>query len=435
MNAKISRRARKLTPKPQKLRHKGNHPPSRDVYGRRLKGLGARLIVPLMVGVVFAAGLIGGVLMGRTTQTDPSVEIAQSAPPPAPAQPVLPAPKTESTALAETTMTILPPENVLEAAPSEESIVSIQPSEVQELPPAAAQPPAPAHKAELPSEIADARYTTKSIDVKAETVQRNIQLASLPSARSMPFSGPGQPPWKAFAVHVPPPNGRPRIAIVIDDLGLDRLHTQQISDLPGPLTTAFLTYAEDLDRQVARAKSKGHELIIHVPMEPKDQDIDPGPDVLRTSSNEKKLRQQLDDIFKRFNGFVGINNHMGSRFTSDPKAMAVVMDEVRKRGLLFLDSRTSTETVGPVLAERYGVPLASRHVFLDNEPDPKYVLGQLYELEAFARRHGYAVGIGHPRAWTVQALRQWLPTLEKRGFQLVPISAIALQHVLAHGPT
>ena len=254
--------------------------------------------------------------------------------------------------------------------------------------------------------------------------RRKRELASLPALSMPTYQGDGVPPWRANAMTVKIDPGKPMIAIVIDDLGLDRPHTRQVLDLPGPITAAFLSYAGDLKNQTAYAHQHGHELMIHVPMEPLRSSIDPGPNVLRKGYDAAKIKTLLQRSFDSFDGYVGINNHMGSKFTADPDGMAVVLAELKKRGLLFLDSRTSNASVGAEIADMYGVPNVTRHVFLDNEPDETYVMGQLYELEGWAKRQGFAVGIGHPHAWTIRALKKWMPTLAAKGYQLVPISAV-----------
>jgi len=245
----------------------------------------------------------------------------------------------------------------------------------------------------------------------------------------------GTPPWLKHAVAAPAVNGRPMIAVVIDDMGVDRARSEKISALPGPLTTAWLTYAGDLSSQTATARRRGHELLVHVPMEPQGADYDPGPstDVLRVSLAPDEIRRRLAHDLSRFEGFVGINNHMGSRFTADPAGMQVVLDELHRRGLMFLDSVTSEQSVGAKLAQRMGVPSAARHVFLDNENEVDHVRGQLARLEQVARRTGYAVAIGHPRDATIEALASWLPSLQAKGLVLVPLTAVVKRAGTAGG--
>lgn len=159
-------------------------------------------------------------------------------------------------------------------------------------------------------------------------------------------------------------------------------------------------------------------------MEPVGKNVDPGPNVLETGMDHEAILRRLDWGLSRFSGYVGVNNHMGSRFTADRDGMAVVMAELKRRGLLFLDSRTIGATVGPALAREYDVPLAQRNVFLDHVNTLAGVNARLDETEEFARRRGFAVAIGHPRDATLTALVKWLAAEPERGFVLVPLSAI-----------
>lgn len=233
--------------------------------------------------------------------------------------------------------------------------------------------------------------------------------------------------WEKNAVKAEIIPGKPMIAIVIDDLGMGRRNTTRTSDLPGLVTMAFLPYADDLPKQTSYAHEKGHELIIHVPMEPEGKDY-PGPGALLTALDEKAIVARLEKDFGAFDGYVGINNHMGSKFTSDPEKLSLVMEKLADRGLLFLDSMTSPNSVGVKLAEKYGVPHASRNVFLDDTETAEAVAQSLKTTEAVARHQGYAIAIGHPKDVTLDALEKWLPTLEQKGFQLVPLSAIVRMH-------
>ncbi len=247
----------------------------------------------------------------------------------------------------------------------------------------------------------------------------------LPSEPAAPEVVGVQPPsWLANAVVSNPPPGHSLIAIVIDDLGLDRPRTRRAVALKGPLTLAFLPYAAELRAQTAEAKQAGHELLVHMPMQPLDEHNNPGPGALTTELDEIGLRERLRAGLDRFSGYVGINNHMGSRFTSDRKGMEVVMAELKARGLLFLDSRTSPGSVGLGVARSMGVPHAGRDVFLDNDPSPRAVADQLAILEARARQQGAAIAIGHPHDGTLEALGAWIETLGERGFTLVPLSTI-----------
>jgi len=232
------------------------------------------------------------------------------------------------------------------------------------------------------------------------------------------------PAWRRHAALAVLPEGRPLIAIVIDDLGVNRAGTARAVDLPGPLTLAFLPYAEALPAQTARARAAGHELLVHQPMEPISADEDPGPYALLTDQDDAEILRRLRWGLDRFEGYVGINNHMGSRFTTWAPGMRAVMGELGARGLLFLDSRTIANSIGEAMAESAGVPHLRRHVFLDNERDIEAVEAQLRLTEEIAWREGYAIAIGHPTEATLTALERWLPGVAERGLTLAPITAL-----------
>jgi polysaccharide deacetylase 2 family uncharacterized protein YibQ len=240
------------------------------------------------------------------------------------------------------------------------------------------------------------------------------------------------PAWKKFAVAVVPGDARPMIAIVIDDMGIDRKRSARAVALPGPLTLSWLPYGQDVGRQAAAGRAAGHEILLHLPMQPLGRE-NPGPNALTVDLPADEVRRRLVADLALLPEAVGLNNHMGSRFTRDAQAMAPVIDEVKRRGLLFLDSRTSARSIAADVAREAGVAHAERDVFLDNETTVEAVRARLAETEQIARRHGIAVAIGHPHEATLDALDGWLRTLSERGFRLIPISA-AVQYRIDHPP-
>ncbi len=232
------------------------------------------------------------------------------------------------------------------------------------------------------------------------------------------------PVWRRYAAAAPGAgDGRPRIVLVLDDLGLNPADSRRVARLPGPLTLAFLPYADGLQAQADLARAAGHELLVHLPMAADNGSADPGPMALLDGLDGAGLERRLAWNLDRFTGFVGVNNHMGSRLTRQDAPMRLVMATLARRGLLFLDSRTTSGTVAARIAAESGVPVASRDVFIDNDPTPTSVRGQLALLEGIARREGLAIGIGHPHDGTLEALEAWLPGLSRRGIALAPLSA------------
>lgn len=231
--------------------------------------------------------------------------------------------------------------------------------------------------------------------------------------------------WHANAVAVNVVPHKPRIVIVIDDLGLRKQQTQETIDLDAPLTLAFLPYAHDVAGQAKRAREAGHELMVHVPMEPIGTE-NPGPNALKTDLAQEEVQRRLEWALSQFDGFVGANNHMGSKFTQDVPGLDTVMKTMSAKGLLFLDSVT-----GPSRAARSAkaaqVPYLKRDVFIDHFINEASVKKYLKQLEFTALKQGFAIGIGHPHDVTLSVLRTWLFDVQARGFQIVPISAIMME--------
>jgi hypothetical protein len=222
----------------------------------------------------------------------------------------------------------------------------------------------------------------------------------------------------------------PAVAVVIDDLGLGAAATRRALALDSAVTLALMTYAPRVGEWSRAARTARHEVLVHVPMQPINAKIDAGPKALTVALSAPEIRDRLRWGLDRLDGYVGINNHMGSRFTQDRAGMEVVMEEVKARGLLFLDSVTIAHTVGPATAVPLGVPCAERNVFLDDVPTVAGVSQQIAVLERVARRHGTAIAIGHPHPATLSVLAAWLPGAAARGIVVVPLTSVMRRQAL-----
>jgi hypothetical protein len=243
------------------------------------------------------------------------------------------------------------------------------------------------------------------------------ERADLPDgyqARPLP-SQPERPSEQAQSV---------MIAVVIDDVGFVEAASEMAIALDPLFTLSFLPYGDHVEKFATQAHAAGHEVLLHMPMQPEGP-VDPGPNALLSGLDSQEIRLRLSAAFDRVPQAVGMNNHMGSLLSTDPEAMAVVLDEVMARGLMALDSVTSPDTVIGELAVALGVPNRSRDVFLDNNRDVALINQQLDELERIARANGSAVGLCHPYVETIDALVAWWPAARARGIQLVPLSTLA----------
>lgn len=218
--------------------------------------------------------------------------------------------------------------------------------------------------------------------------------------------------------------GNAKIAIIIDDVGMDIKRSRAAIDLPAPVTLAMLPYAPRVREMAKEGKAKGHSLIIHTPMEAMDASVNIGPGGLKSAMSAEEMNSAFAVMFASFDGYEGINNHMGSRLTQDKPAMDRIMATLAQKDLFFLDSKTIQSSVAAHEAASSGVPYAERDVFIDHVETLDFARKALRQTEALALRRGYAIAIGHPKDNTIAALREWIPTLERKGIELVPVSRL-----------
>lgn len=221
-------------------------------------------------------------------------------------------------------------------------------------------------------------------------------------------------------------NGPPRIALIIDDVGNNPKADQRVLALPAAVTIAILPDSKNAAKLAQRAKAQAHDVLVHMPMEPKNiASNNPGNMALRLDNSVPQNLAILEQALQAVPGAVGINNHMGSAFTANRTQMEAVLFHLQSRGLMFVDSRTGPATVGYRLARHMGMESVGRDVFIDHVDSPEAIAQQLKEAERIARQKGYAVVIGHPYANTLAALDAWLPALEQAGIKLVPVSTLS----------
>lgn len=216
-----------------------------------------------------------------------------------------------------------------------------------------------------------------------------------------------------------------RIAIVIDDLGNDREALERIAAWRYAVAGAVLPGlpdSADAARQLARS---GKEVLLHLPMEPDGYPgVRPGPGVVLRSDSDARIAEIVAEDLESVPGAVGVNNHMGSAATADPRVMRAVVRILADRGLFLLDSRTTEQSVARRMAEEISLPAVSRRVFLDAVPTADAIDRAFRELLAKARKEGSAIAIGHPYPETMAMLERELPRLEEKGIELVGVRAL-----------
>ncbi len=224
--------------------------------------------------------------------------------------------------------------------------------------------------------------------------------------KSPPLS-PVKPPKPSL-----PSNG-PLVALIIDDMGYDRQLADRFLELDAPLTFSMLPHGPFNRRIVEKARKKGVEIMLHLPMEPTEYPhVKPGPGALLTSMTPDQLIAQLKKDIAGVPDLVGVNNHMGSKMTSSSEQMRQIFSILKKENLFFIDSRTTKETQCKPSAALLKLPFAERDIFLDHIQDPEFIRKQIRQLIKRAHRQGYAIGIAHPHTITYEILKENLDKLK-----------------------
>lgn len=213
------------------------------------------------------------------------------------------------------------------------------------------------------------------------------------------------------------------IAIVLDDWGYNPNNLHLLEEIKYPLTVAVLPRLNYSALIARRAQEQGKEVILHLPMEPYEK-FRMEHDTIMVSMDEAKIKDILDKDLANIASARGVNNHMGSKLTSDERALSIVFSELKKRGLYFLDSFVSPKSLGSSLASRIGLGFARRDIFLDNNSEPGYIKTQIEKLKTRSRQYGYAIGIGHDRKNTLQVLKEAMPEITKEGYKFVFVSEL-----------
>lgn len=270
----------------------------------------------------------------------------------------------------------------------------------------------------------------QSPNAATETTEALAPGAALPSMEELPLDSVDHPTPDANGV---PPAGRetprspgekPRVAIILDDGGYTNPDTEPALSLDSRLTFAILPGTRFDEKLARKGKELGFEIILHMPMQTHGRAIKPFPGEVNVQMDEAAIRENTLKAIAEIPGLVGVNNHTGSKFSSDRERMTMFLTILKDKGLFFVDSKTIASSVGRSVAEEIGVPSAERDVFLDNESDPAKITEQFNLLVARAKKKGQAIGIGHFRKNTVATLADLLPKLETEGIALVHVSGL-----------
>ncbi len=312
--------------------------------------------------------------------------------------------------------------------------------------------PAPAAKSDDQTKIPPGSQTVTIIDGKSgtrqEVVIRNVDPA-LPSITESAGAAPAvDPRLIETSRHGPIPRmasdgTRPldayasagaqtadrkvaRIAIVVGGLGIGGTTTSEaIGKLPDSITLAFAPYGNDLSRWVARGRATGHEIVLQLPMEPFDYpDNDPGPQTLLSTLQTDQNLDRLYWMLSRIQGYVGVTNYMGARFTATEKAFSPILQDIGKRGLLYLDDGSSPRSIAAQSADASKATFLKADLVIDTSPNWAEIDAALAKLETIAADRGFAIGTATALPVSIERIARWAKAAETRGIRIVPLSAI-----------
>lgn len=268
------------------------------------------------------------------------------------------------------------------------------------------------------------------------TIGQNLRIAHIPDKALIEASETGPLPIRAadgrrpFDVYARPWSGArgARVALVIGGLAVSQTGTQAaIAKLPAEVTLAFAPQGNSIGRWMQVARQGGHEVIMQVPLEPFDYpNVNPGRNTLTVAATPDENLKNLRWALSRTTNYIGVMNYMGARFSADATAMGPLMAELGKRGLAYVDDGSSARSLAPELALKDGVPFVGGDTAIDAVQDRGAILKKLDGLEATARAKGFAVGIGSAFDLTVDTVSSWVTEAKKRGIEIVPISAVAV---------
>lgn len=219
---------------------------------------------------------------------------------------------------------------------------------------------------------------------------------------------------------------RPKIAIVVGNLGASRDATSKVFELlPRAVTLAFNPYSSDLDKWVGKARADGYEFLLQVPMEPFDYpNNDPGPQALLTSLPVEANSDRLSWAMSRASGYYGLTSFMGGKFLTSEAVLQPVLTEIGRRGLVYLDDGATPASLVSQLGAEAGAVTARAHLVIDAVPEEAAIQAALAELESRARRTGGAIGYASALPVTLEGLDRWVAHLAAKGIALVPVSAV-----------
>jgi polysaccharide deacetylase 2 family uncharacterized protein YibQ len=248
-----------------------------------------------------------------------------------------------------------------------------------------------------------------------KTVKRAVVIPAPKPPVRIPAEKPAVP-VKKTALH-------PKIAFIIDDIGYSQDYKKNLITLGNKVTYAILPQLKYSGTYAKLSEKTGAKVILHLPMEAING-MSPGPGLIKRSMSTEEILEVLRRDIDAVPHLIGVNNHMGSLGTSDRHVMETVLKELKRRNLLFVDSRTSKQSIAPEVAGQLRIPFLKRDVFIDNLETESHVREKIRETARVASEQGYAVAIGHYKEITLKVLAEEIPLLEQQGYEITSLPVV-----------
>jgi polysaccharide deacetylase 2 family uncharacterized protein YibQ len=262
-----------------------------------------------------------------------------------------------------------------------------------------------------------------SATAAAETTAPVVNAASVPSSSA-------RPKWMRFARPFDAADTRPRIGIIINDLGFVESTTKSATAMPGGVTLAFSSVAPDIDGKIVDARAGGHEILLTIPMEPENYpQNDPGPNALLTALSDADNITRLRRALALADSYVAIMPSMGERFVLAENKLIPVLDVVKQEGLMIVDNTVNKNSLVAPLARLGKVPFARVDMVIDPSITRQPMQDYFTKLEELAKTRGQAMAMVLPYPAAMDALKTWTESLEKKGFVLAPVTALASEEI------
>jgi uncharacterized protein len=283
-------------------------------------------------------------------------------------------------------------------------------------------PPPPTAEQQKASEINDAAWN------EPLTTAPIKELEEIVGDKTLPIRSPdGLEPWAIYARPYDKSDNRPKIVLVITGLGLSQAISQSaITDLPGPITLAFSNFSSEPGAWMTRARQLGHEVLLDIPMEPLDFPAsDPGPDTLLSHNTTDENNALLLKHLANGKGYIGLTSLSGSRITTTPDKLKPVLEELKKRGLMWLDANLTPLSASDLLSKEVKLPSAKADMHINENMGAAAITKILSDAEASATQHGHSIIIIQPSPLAISLLRDWSKKLSEKHLSLAPLSSIA----------